>query len=756
MKEINVSLLPKSFLLLLTFVVLLTASLARAEKDIAITKIIFDGLSRIDEKEVRAAITTIVGNAPSKERIRDDVKAIYALGHFSDVRVDLNEEKEGIVLTFLLKERPLIASISFEGNKDIKSKKLLKESGLKEGDSFDPYALIEAERKITAYYKEKGYLSTCKAETKETENGVEITFKISQEEIVKIKQITFKGNEVFSSWRLRWKMDIGKGDAYDESKLKQDLAKIADLYRDEGYALVEIPSPDTSLDPEGKGILVNIEIKEGKQFKWGGITSEGNTLFSEKELLEALEIKSGTTYSLSKIQQGMAKMDSLYAQLGYIGVRIFPQPDFNQEAARVDLHLKVMEGEQAYIERILVSGNEKTKEKVIRREIVVKEGEVFDRERVRLSRQKIFQLGFFSKVDIEMMEGSAPNKKVLGISVEERRTGTAGASIGYSNQDGLIGSVELTHENLMGRAWRANLTLEFGGALHRYILGFTNPYFMDTTTSLGFDIYDTRRKERDEGDYVEGRRGGGIKIGRRFGDFNKVFFDYKLEGEMVDNVDPNTIDEDIKDHVDRYGEGKWGKTSSIANRLIRDTRDNPFNTTSGYQVILRNEFAGTILGGNNNFYKPSLEVVYFLPTWWKFVLAFRTKMALIDSIKADPSRDVPALEKFRLGGANTIRGYQEQTIHPERGRGKSMLLLNVEARFPIVSPLAAALFLDAGNTWEEIEDFELNDLKHGCGFGLRFDTPMGLIRLDYGYALDEVGSIEKGHRKFHFSIGSIF
>ncbi|MEW5767899.1 MAG: outer membrane protein assembly factor BamA [bacterium] len=734
---------------------MLSSSLAWAEEGKAITNIMVDGLSRIDEKEVKTVIKTTVGEVPSRQGIREDVKAIYALGHFSDVRVDLNEAENDVALTFRLEERPLIASISVEENKAIESKKLIKESGLKEKESFDPYTLIEAERKIEAYYKEKGYLSICEAKTKETAEGVDIIFKISQEKIIKIKKIIFKGNKVFSSWRLRWKMDLGKGDAYDEFKLKQDLASITDLYRNEGYALVEIPPPVTSFESEGEGMVVNIEIKEGEQFKWGEITFEGNTLFPEEKLREALEIKSGTIYSLSKIQQGIAKIDMLYAQFGYIGAQIIPQPDFNQAAAGVNLHLRIEEGEQAYIERILISGNEKTREKVIRREIVVKEGEVFDREKVRLSRQKIFQLGFFSKVDIEIMDGSAPHKKVLGISVEERRTGTVGASIGYSNQDGLIGSVELSHENLLGRAWRTNLTLEFGGRLHRYILGFTNPWFMDTPTSIGFDIYDTRREERDEGDYIEGRRGGGIKIGRRFGDFNKVFFDYKLEGVMIDEVDTDTI-EDIRDFADQYGEGRWVRTSSITNRLVQDTRDNPFNTTSGYQVTLRNELAGGILGGDIDFYKPSLEATYFLPTWWKFVLAFQTKIALVASIKADPGKDVPDFEKFYLGGANTIRGYSERKIHPEGGGGKSMTLLNVEARFPIVPPLTGAFFLDAGNAWEEFKDFELNDLKHGCGFGLRFDTPMGLIRLDYGYALDDFDDVKKGDREFHFSIGSTF
>lgn len=713
-----------------------------------IVQIAMRGNLRVSEEEILAVIKTTKGEPFSRRRLRDDVKKIYGLRFFQDVQVDAEQEwGGGLRLTFLLKEKPTVSQINFTGNKKIKSDELLENLTLKEGDFFDGIKQMEAVEGLVRLYKDKGYYwVSVKVDQglDETTNEVKLDFRIQEGKIVKIKRINFIGNKAISSLRLSWHMETKRRGHYKEEELADDIERLHLLYGNKGYILAQI-SPEVVYDEKMKGFIINIYIDEREQFKVGKITFVGNTLFTASELTKPLRSKPTKIYSLEEFRQDIERIKSLYFEEGYIEARVIPDPSLDRAIKKIDIVLRIEEGRKYYLEGIEISGNVVTREKVIRREFLIKPGEVFDGKKVALSRQRIFNLGYFDEVDMEQLPGSAPNKKILSIQVKERKTGMATLGAGYSSRDGLVGNIDVGQTNLFGRGWKAKLSTSFGGKVIRYNFGFRNPWLFDTPTSFGFGLYDTRR---DAATYLETRRGGNVSLGYRLGPFNHISLAHKREDVFISNVTedaPRDIEHGVK------------ATKSLINSLVRDTRDIPIDPTRGYRAELTNEFAGGFLGGHVDFYKPNVDLALHIPVFWKLVFSLHGRWGIVASPVGDEG--VPDYERFYLGGANSVRGYRDLSIHPIDADGndiggEGMFLSNIELGFPLVEhTLRTGIFFDAGNAWLKPEDINLGDLKTGAGLGILFHSPMGPVRLDYGYP---IGDPDHTEPQFHFGIGSIF
>lgn len=715
-----------------------------------ISKILFEGTD-YPEEEILKMIKVRTGDEISLKIIREDVKSLYAIDIFNDIKVDLSQDG---VLTYIFKEKPKLSHLEITGFKEVKEEEIKGKILLKEEGYFDEAKLRLSLDALKALYLEKGYrLATFDSEVEPDTVGVKVQIIVNEGKKVKIKNVNFVGNEAISSWKLRWTIQTGRGDVYDESVLDQDLDKLRALYSNEGYLLAEVSPPEVAYDKESKKprLMITITISEGPQFKIGQIKVGETSLIKEGAIYEAIESKPGQIASMEKIYLDQNKIYNLYSKEGYVFTKITPSFDLDKENKKVGITFNIREGEKTYIENILIAGNVKTKERVIVRELLIKPGEIFNGEKVRQSRQKLFQLGYFDKVDIDLSQGSQENKKVLKIEVGERRTGTASLGMGYSSQDGLLGTASISENNLFGRGYKVQANLEFGKKKSLYELSFTNPYLYNKPISMSLNLYNTK-KDRDE--YTDERRGGSIFFGRPLGVFNRISLGYKYEDTEISDVDEKAAQE-IKDLADGPN-----STRSLIAKFIRDTRDNIISPKSGYKISLSQELAGgKVLGGNIDFYKPSLDTSLYLPTFWKFVLVLHTEIGVVDNpLSTEP---IPDYEKFYLGGQSSIRGYQYRQIHPvtyENGEEKSKgggteFVGNIEYKFPLVDPLEAAFFFDVGNTWNGSYTFDFSKLYYSAGLGITFETPMGPIRIDYGFPLWDK---DKKNGEFHFSIGGAF
>ncbi|MDI6786099.1 MAG: outer membrane protein assembly factor BamA [bacterium] len=749
MQQIIKTIIKRKLLLTILVLGILTQTCSLGAKEVKVVEVEVTGNEIFSKESILEVVETAIGKSFSKSILTKDIKEIYNLGMFNEVKIDLVEKEEGIKVTFIVEEKPTISEVKFLNNKEINEEKLKEEYILVEGDLYDEIKLKESIIKLENFYRKEGfYYIKIEPQINTIEpHLIKIALKIKEGTKTEIKKVNFIGNKSFSSWRLRWTISSKKGDYFIKEKISEDLEQITHFYNNNGYILCKANLGKVYYDNKKKGLVVNIHIAEGDSFTINEIELRGYTLFKEKELLEEIKTYKGKTYSLKKIREDQYRIMEKYSKEGYILVRVTPKPIIDKKEKKVSFSFEIAEGEKCYLEKITVSGNKITKDKVILREVLLRPGDIFNGHKVNTTHQKLYQLGFFEYVNMEVKPGSEKNKKLLNIEVKERKTGTISLGTTWSNRYGFGGSIGVSQTNLFGKAYQLNIKSEFGHKKTDYRIGFVNPWLRDTPTSLGLNIYNTRQTINE---YTTTQKGGSISIGRPWKTFNKIYLDYKYEKVLFSNVNLSSAPSDIIEK-----EGIEEATSSFSTSFIRDTRDRIYHTTKGYRILYSNEFAGDFLGGDVDYYKSIVEGRIYLPLWWKFVLAIRSRFGTVKSITGDDK--VRDDFRFYLGGADTIRGYRENSIflvdnNKEHG-GNSVFYTNIEYRFPIVNPLYFAFFLDMGNIWDEYKHFNLDKLKFGKGFSFRIDTPMGPIRLDYGYPMRDK---DRKEPEFYFSIGTPF
>ncbi|MEW6608441.1 MAG: outer membrane protein assembly factor BamA [bacterium] len=718
-----------------------------------ITNIQIEGNKTLATSTILGLIKTQIGDKYNPTKVDNDLKNIYNSGYFSDIKVELKKETEGLSIVFIVKEKSLVSKIKFEGIKELKEEDLKKEITVKTGAPLSLKDIKESITKLTDFARDKGYYLV-KIDYRIDDEERIVSFLIEEGKEVKIKEINLLGNEAFSTFKLKWKMTTSTGDFYKEKELNEDIEKLLIFYKTNGYPMISIQKPEVSYAKEKGGIVININISEGDLFKIEKISFSGNTIFTDNELKELVKTKIGDIYNLRSIVVDGNNIKEAYFSKGYVTTLVIPEPEFNNKTALVNITYKIKEGGLSYIEKITISGNTHTKNKVILRELLLKEGEMFDGKKLKQSRQALINLGYFEFVKFDILPGSQEDKKILDIEVKEGKTGNLMFSTSYGNKPGLFGTIEFTKNNLWGKGYSTSIKSEFGKRLLNYEIGFTDPWFRDKPTSVGFDIWHTTEKE-DE--YTNKKRGGAIRIGKPLGTHNRIDFKYKYDKTSMSSV-KSDAPESIKDWVEKWGEGKYVLSSSLEISFKRNTKRGEeilFHPTAGYKIELSNEVAGGVLGGDIDFYKPTFEGSWFIPSWKEFILALHTKLGLVTNLAEH--KEIPDYEKFRIGGPYSVRGYRDRSIYPSSGSGKSMLVGNVEYRHPIGKEIFGCLFVDVGNVWEDASDItSFKDLKYGAGLGIRFKSPVGPIRLDYAWGLSDAPGHFKGDPEAHISFGSYF
>ena len=738
-------------------------------QDYKVDEVMIAGTRRVDPVAIRTAAAITPGPAVSLDAIDRGTQAIFRMARFSDVRVALEEKDGQNILVFTVVERPLVRTVKFAGNKELSDEKLRALITVKSPDLYDTTALARNIEAILKAYKEAGYYAArIEPQIEITElNEANITLNCIEGEEILIDSIRFEGNSAFTAKELKKRMETrerwflswmtGRG-AYQEEVLANDLSLLTDLYFDRGYIQVKVHQPQVTMIQENRYLDILIEIEEGDQYRIGTVGVSGDLLRSREELIALLGLPSNDLFSRKKLREGMMKINDLYADEGYAYVNVAPLSKVDPEARTVDLTIEIEKSFLVVARKIEITGNNKTIDKVIRREMQLNEGDNFSASKIKESRRRIQNLGFFEEVKIATEKADSPSSMDLLVEVKEKPTGTFSLGFGFSTIDGFIGQTSVTQDNLLGRGYKGNLSASLGSKSTTYQLGLLDPHFLDSDLTLGFDLYKT---ERQWSDFSKRANGGDIKLGVPFSYDVKSFFIYRYEEKEIFDVDPTAS------LIIREQEGA-STLSSIYASLSRDTTDFRMDPRSGSLSSASIEFAG--LGGTEKFVKYEVDHRYFYPLPWKFVFSAHGRLGYVQEIGNEP---IPIDERYYLGGLNSLRGFNPRQVGPrirtvttdgsgnplasgfEHIGGTKIGYGNLELTFPLVeeSGFKGVVFYDVGNAWGEDQDY-FSDIRHSAGFGLRWMSPLGPLRLEWGKNLDP----REGEppSDLQFSIGTMF
>ena len=725
-----------------------------------IAKIAIKGNLAIEADAIKAVIKISEGKPLITEDVRGAIKAIFEMGYFTDVQAETSDTEGGKELAFIVSERPQIRDIEFKGNKEIEKDKLKELLTFKANTILDLNKIRESISKIKTEYENSGYYVADVQYKIETvgENQIKLVFEINENDKVLVKRIILLGNKEYNDDALKkimqtkeggWSSWISSKGTFKENMLRGDVEILSSHYLNNGYIQASVEEPQVFLTPDKRWIYITIRIEEGKKFWLGKIDFKGDILDSVEDLSKNVKLKEGDVFSRDRLRQDIVSLTDMYGDKGYAFANIVPLTTLDHEKRIVNITFDISKGELVYFERILITGNVKTRDKVIRRELKVAEGELYHGTRLKKSRQKVNNLGFFDEVNLSTERGSSTNKLNLIIDIKERPTGTLSVGAGYSSIDSFVMMGSVSQGNLFGRGQKLQLSAEFGEKRKTYNLGFTEPRLLDTEISAGFDIYNL---EKQYTDFTKKSNGGDIRLGFPLGfEETRGYLTYRYEESEI---------YDISTSAGTYITDQAGRNtlSSITASIVRDTRDSYLAPMSGSNNSVSTEVAGGFFGGTRSFVKHLGNSSWFYPVFWDTSVMLHGAIGYAEGTEG---KDLPIDERFFVGGMNTVRGFDPRSLGPkdENGiviGGNKELIFNVEYLFPLAKEagLRGVIFYDAGNAFGDNEVYDIESLRTSAGYGIRWYSPIGPLRLEWGYNLNPKDG-EKLSR-WEFSIGTFF
>ncbi len=727
-----------------------------------------EGNQRIGTDAILENIRTAKGEPFDREMITGDIKAIFKMGYFDDVQVDVSDGAEGRIVTFMLREKPAIRKIVINGSNKIDEKDIREVLTLKPYTVVTEKSLQEAAQKIEALYSDKGFAGTTVNVTlrRVSDQAADVVFDIDEGEEVHIKKITIDGNKAFSDEELKDIMEVTekkpwwtpslrnimamvKGDAgvLKWDALERDAGRLAAFYHNHGYVDARIGQP--RVVRKGADLFITIPVDEGQLYKVGNIDIEQNFFKDESVLLENMKIKDEDTFSQEVLRKDILKLTDLYADNGYAHANIRPVITKNPENHTVDIKLVVEKGPLVKFERITIAGNTITRDKVIRRELRVNELEPFTATGLKRSKQRLGRLGYFEDISLNTSKGSDEEHMNLEVKVKERQTGTFSIGAGYSSVDKLILMGEISQRNFLGKGQTVNFKGMFGSQTARFSLGFYEPYLMDTRVSMGIDAYNWRQEYTD---YTKKSTGGALRFGYPLTDNLSFFFGGKWDYTDMSDVGDYTS-QIIKDSMDIK------ETRALNAGLTYDSRNAFFNPTHGWHNNFVTQYAGGLLGGDASFVKLEATAGYYHPIIWEITGHIKMGAGYVFDGRGG---DLPVWEKFFLGGIDTIRGFKWGRVSPidpdtgERIGGNSMFYTQLEAIFPLIKDMGlnGVTFIDMGNAWDKDSAYNFSKLRKTIGAGVRWLSPMGPLRIEWGYNLDKEEGDDRTN--WEFKMGGSF
>jgi len=720
-------------------------------------KITILGNAKVEEGVIRGAIRSLLGRPLSLEQVQSDLRAIFALGYFTDVQVDIQSTPQGRELIFIVVEKPSVREVVITGNEKVKLDDIKEKATLVPRSILNLEKIRENAEQIRKVYFSKGYYGvkvTHKIDYLETNEAV-VTFEIVEGPKGDVRKIIFKGNERIKSSDLKKVMTtkewnilsfLTKAGTLDEDALKNDTQLMTAYYFDKGFLDVKISEPKIDLsDP--KRIRIEIEISEGPQYRFGNIDLKGDVLTNKEDLFKSVKIRRNEIFSNSALRRDVGALTAAFADRGYAFVEVAPETSVDRQNLLVHITYTIDKKKPVSLERIQIVGNTKTRDKVVRRELQVAEGELYSVTGLGLSRDRLKRTGYFKDIEFATSRGSADDKINLNVKVEEAQTGALSFGVGYSSLYQAMIMASISDRNLFGLGYSGSLRANLGGEATDFRLSLTDPYFLDYPYSVGFDAYIENVEYFD--DYNYDVKGFNIRVGKELTPIWRLDGMYKLEDINIFDV-TRDAPQSIKDQEGR------ALTSAISATLSVDTRNDYFAPSRGQRSSVTLMDAGGILGGDNDFVKAFADTNWFFPLMWNLILNLRAKVGIVEPYGG---KEVPVYEKFYVGGIATIRGFEYGMAGPVDDNedplgANKMVVFTTEILFPLAPELGlrGALFCDVGKGFDDFGDFL--PVRIGAGPGIRWFSPFGPIRIDLGFNLDPKNG-EKS-QVLEFSVGTIY
>ncbi|MDR2018506.1 MAG: outer membrane protein assembly factor BamA [Syntrophobacterales bacterium] len=731
---------------------------AKPQETEKIVKIEITGNESVDKGFIANAIKTKENDPFNLEKIREDMKSIYRTGFFSDVQIDVKDSDNGKIVTFVVIERAPIQAIYVSGNKQVKTSEIRGKLKIRTNTVLNIEKIKESMDEIRKLYGSKGYYAAKVGYEISYEEGYRavVRFLIDEPEKAYVRKIEFTGINAFKADKLKSVMKVrekgilswvtGSG-ILDEESLEDDRKRLEAYYHDNGYVKVKVKVPDVTVSKDGKSISVTIPIDEGELYKTGAIKFTGDLLYDDVMLLKVMKTKTGQAFSASSYQNDILTFTDLYQDKGYAFCDVTPLTSINDEMKTVDLTFEFAKGHEIFVNRINVFGNIRTRDKVVRREMRLAEGDRFSASKLKRGRMLLINTTYFKDVDMKIAKTDEPDKVNIDVRVEEKPTGSMNMGVGYSTAEGPIVTGAVSQENLLGTGRKAFLTASVGGITQQFRLTFVEPYLFDRNISAAFSAFNFRRI-MDNYDYKQ--IGGSVQFLRPLTDFIKAGLRYRYEKTQVTNIDFNASP------TIREQEGTLA-TSSVAVSLLSNRIDNIMNPTRGSRYEISYELAGGPFFGDNQFQRGAGAYSMYIPTgFWESIFFVRGTAGIL---RPYGGKMLPLYEKFYVGGINTVRGFKYGYAGPRDTNGdpigaSNQLFFNFEWIYPIYQPagIKGVLFFDVGSGFEGSGGWVLSGAKKTAGVGLRWFSPMGPIRVELGFNLnpqkDEKGSV------FDFTMGT--
>ena len=765
----------RAVLVLVVLTALLAGVTAASAADrAAIADVRIEGTKRIEDAVVMSAITTRKGDVFDAVQLDADLRAVFELGYFADARIEVRDEPAGKVVVFVVEEKPSVKEFVFEGNKKVKDDKIEEVVDLKPNTILSIAKIKENIERVRQLYETEGFFMVDIDYEIEPlpNNRVKVNIRITEYRKIFLKRIDFVGNHAFSDEELRKALQtkaghvfsfMGNGGVFRETLFAQDMQLLRMFYANNGY-FVEIGRPVVTLSADKRWMYVSVAVNEGPQYYVESVDIEGELLFKKEDLMDEITLEVGEVFSRQEFDASLERLKNRYTDVGYAFADIEPNLDPDPNTRRVKILYKVNKGKLAYIERIDLAGNSRTRDKVVRRELFIKEGDLFSGPGIRESKARLMRQGYFDEVSIKWQRGSNDELVVVVIEVTERQQGQFIVGVGFSSLENFVGTAQISHNNLFGYGWKFSLQGELGRYRTNATVRFREPYLLDTRWIFGLSLNYT---DRDYFSFERLDRAGVLSFGR------PLYLD--IEAHVAYNYSDVDI-RNVANNASLFLTLQEGRKTTTSTRytLLRETVNHPFDPTDGSRVSFSTEWASDQLGGDLNFMKYTLVGRRYVPVYWGISLMFNGEIGFADNL--DPGR-LPVTERYFLGGLNSVRGFFSRSLGPLEYSiiprelldpatttaevesvigGNKYLQGNIELLIPLIKQLGikGVLFYDAGNAFVEEDWYDLFEVRQSWGFGVRWISPIGPLRFEWGFPLYKRPDEE--NQVFEFGIGTFF
>jgi outer membrane protein insertion porin family len=729
------------------------------------------GLIRVDRASVRSKIYSQIGQPLEAARVSEDIKRIYRMGFFDDVTVATSPAADGgVVLVFRLAERPTILEVTYEIRGDELDQETLAEVvNLKRYDILDEEIVKQNLRKIRERYEEDGfYLVDTNYELQPAgPHSVRVVLKVDEGDPVEVRHVHVVGSVQIPADELKAVMMTKEGGyfsfltqsgTFKEELLGADSQRVQQYLGTKGFAKARAERPRISLSPDRRSLTVTMRVDEGERYTIGTLDVAmigAEWIVPKEKLLESIGLENGETFDLMKISQDAQKMGDIFRDMGYANAGVSFRDKTDDATRVIDLTYTIQPGVPVRVRRIEVRGNRVTRDKVIRRELKIHEGDLFNATAMRISQQRLYSLGFFEQVQLVPRRTEHEGFIDVDIEVKERSTGQFQVGAGFSSAESFMLTANIAKENFLGRGQRIALNAMLGGVRQIFSLSFHEPYFFNTPWDFSINVYN---QAVEYPDYSRRQAGGSFSWGYRFTDELLISLAYTLE-----HIEVNIRGTSIPLKIAR----PKGLTSSLRASASYDTRNNRLFPSSGTYTTLSVEYADEWMGSENRFVRLLGSTRFYVPLFWNIVFKTNTTLGYVTSLDGSA---IPLYERFQVGGIFTVRGFERNSIgeelyvadHPDSNLrpfdlgGVKKLVFNAELEIPVFKEagILGVAFFDAGNAWGDNEDFNPIDLRTSLGFGFRWHSPVGPLRFEWGFPL--APGPDEDPVVFEFTIGNSF